>query len=455
MFRLIIIALLAYWAVGTSALAERVTLKLDDAQNIARAAFLRQDFALANALANGLLQANPDDTRALLLIAATSPVLGRTKEGFEAGKKAFRGTKNPGLRFEAAYYTALAAARQDRFGKSKYWLRRAHNLAQTPQQKSTIARQFRTIRARDPLSINLQFSVVPSSNINNGSENAFLTVDGVPFFGALSADAQALSGVRYSTGATLGYRLDETKTRKTSLGFRAIANFYSLSSSAKARAPGARDKDYNNTFTELSITHQRVPDSPFLPDRYMGSIGGTWYGGNENYRFARLAVSRSYLMANKDALTIDASRTFLHYSNDQDATQSSLGVRYRHKAQNGNLFSMGVRYQNGRADNVNSTYEAVEATAFLGFAKPFGPAQIDLSLTIGKRDYARYTIPFFPTPDGRKDTYAYGAVGLSFPSIDYYGFIPRVSVQTTRISSNISRFDQRAFSVDLGLKSAF
>lgn len=436
--------------------ADPITLKLEDARQIARAAFLNKDFALANSIAKGLLQANPDDTHSLLLIAATSPRLGAVDEGLDAGKRAFRSTSSSALRFEAAYYVALAAATDERYTTSKYWLRRAHQLAENEKQKTVVARQYQEIRRRAPLSISLDFSIVPSTNINNGSEDTFLSIDGFFPIGVLSADARALSGFRLSSGIALSYTLKESTTRKTSIGVRANTNTYALSSSSKSAAPNARASDFNSSFVEFALTHRQVVSSPLLPDRFTFALGGTWSGGNQNYRFARLGVGRSYTLSERSSIGFDISHTILDFAtNAPDSTQTSLSARFIQKTKRRNAWSVGLRYHNGRADAANSTFDAIEASATYAFAKQLGPAKIDLGLTLGQRDYSRYTIGFFNVRGGRQDNYAYGTLGVTLPSLDYFGFVPRVSLQATEISSNISRFDQNSLSIGLGLRSSF
>ena len=69
---------------------ETVRFSLAEARGLAREAYRRGDFKLANAIARQLAEKHPDDTAALLLLAATEPKLGRPAVGRRAGLGARR-----------------------------------------------------------------------------------------------------------------------------------------------------------------------------------------------------------------------------------------------------------------------------------------------------------------------------------------------------------------------------
>ena len=79
------LALLIGVATTLGASAKDVVLSLDQANTLARNAFIAKDYKTAHTLAYGVLQQRPNDPNALIIAAATDPSLGHPKRGREAG----------------------------------------------------------------------------------------------------------------------------------------------------------------------------------------------------------------------------------------------------------------------------------------------------------------------------------------------------------------------------------
>ncbi len=436
--------------------AETVQLGIEDARVLARQAYLAGDLKLANQIAYGLLKADPSDPQALILIAATDPALGRPKEGRKAAARAFRSTKDPALRFETSFYAASAAVTEEKYSTAKYWLRRSYQAATTEEQKTNIATAFRKVRARDPLSVQLDFGIAPSNNINNGSDSDLLVIDGVFPIGVLSGTAQALSGLRYSLGADLKYTLSEDPTHKTTLGMRVSSNFYSLSSEAKRLAPTARSSEFETLFVDATLEHKLAAQGKAIPDEYRLSVGGLWYGGSRNYQFVSAGLARSFRASDRVVYRLSGTATHLDYTTSQeDAMQYALDLTRNHRLESGDFLALNLGLRAGKSDDFNAEYTGLEARAFYAFGKPMGPVQLDLGLTLGLRDYEDYRIGFLFLPNGREDKYAAATVGMTLPDLNYFGFVPRVTLRAQKTNSNISRFEQNSFSLAIGLRSAF
>lgn len=103
-------------AIGLSggAIAETVEFSLDQGRVVARQALMSGNAQLARALAAGLLQADPNDPYALLIMTASETQLGRPAEGRKAGRAAWIAARGlpDGLRYDIARYTALAALQE-------------------------------------------------------------------------------------------------------------------------------------------------------------------------------------------------------------------------------------------------------------------------------------------------------------------------------------------------------
>lgn len=181
--------------------AQTLELSLAEGRIAARNAALGGNFPLARDLALALLEANPNDRSALIVLAAVQPRLGDPRAGRAAGARAFGLSKTDAQRYEAARLTALAAANEDRFTLNQFWLRRAAVHAPTPQAFAQTRENYRGVRARNPFTANLAFSVTPSNNVNGGTDGSCLFIPGLedingdPICGLLSGDAQALPGI--------------------------------------------------------------------------------------------------------------------------------------------------------------------------------------------------------------------------------------------------------------------
>lgn len=458
------------------AFATDVTLPLEQAKIIARQALLAQDIKVANQLAKGILLAEPNNVSALVIIAATAPPLGDIQAGSDAGKRAYNLASDPLLKFEAAYFTAAAAAQQSNYTASKIWLRRAHQAAPDDATRANTEQQFRQVRALDPLQVNLSFSINKTSNINGGSESRFLEVDGVPVIGVLSQTAQALSGYRLSTNVQLSYKLSESQAQKTSLGFSLFSNMHKMSSDAENAlldernrltqagftnlGPLTRASDFDTHVGEVSLTHLRAPRLAYLPDSYTFGVGTTLYGGSKLYDFARLNLSRTIALSPNAVLKIDAGTTKLfHEFNTSNQKIDQLSVTGLYGMKNGDVLRAGLDFSHSRSDDPNRSYATRAFSLTYGFDETIGPIKLDLGLRVGVTEYDRFLI-FTGTgnnlaPGGRTDEFRTFTLGATFSNLSTYGFSPRATLRYDRTKSNISRFERRDWSYNIGFTSTF
>jgi len=262
------------------AISEPVQLSLPQARIVARQAYAAGDIIVANRIGHGLLQADPRDPQALVILAATEPLLGRPRAGRVAGRLAFGEADERGLKREAAFFASRAAAAEGRFTAAQFWLRRAYQQAETDEQRDGIASAFRQVRAANPWRANLAFNLSPNSNVNGGSSSEFLVIDDTDPVGVLSGSARALSGYTASVSGELTYALSRGAAHRTTLGLLGFRSFNTLSADAKDIAPDASGSDFDYGVLELRLSHAIAQAPAFLPDRYAVAIGQTWYGGD-------------------------------------------------------------------------------------------------------------------------------------------------------------------------------
>lgn len=435
---------------------QTLNLSLNEARVLARDAYRNGNYELAHQLAQGLLQARPDDTAALVIVAASAPLLGDAKAGREAGAKAWAEAEEPVLRHEAALYTARANMMDGRYTLSQFWLRRAYETADTPDKRAQIAQDFRKLRALSPWTTRLRFSVTPSSNVNGGSESDLLVIDDFEGVGVLSGDAQALSGTTTALQGEIGYKISRSSTHETVLGFSGYRTFNTLSDEARDKAPDAKGSDFDYGVAELSLDHRMKPPRLPLPDSYEAAAGHIWYGGEAYEKYVRLGTGRSFELPGeiRARLSFEGEK---HWPTD--GAQPRIGAEARLAFSRGLATGARVRLALGLgevdSDRINSDRTEWEVELGYDHGKPVGPALFSAHLGYKERSYPSYFVGFWDIPGGRDDTVVSAGLDIRFHEMDYMGFNPVLSLEGQRSMSNISRFDSDTLSLSVGFESSF
>ena len=108
--------------------------------------------------------------------------------------------------------------RQDQPGRAMIALRRALDLAQNPQDKSIARALLRQAQAQSPWRVSGTFGLIPSTNINGGTENAVSFWNGIE--GTITGrDVQSGIGAQANTTVTYVAREPDGKDMQFSLGF--------------------------------------------------------------------------------------------------------------------------------------------------------------------------------------------------------------------------------------------
>lgn len=435
--------------------SKTVTLDLGEARTLAQEAFRNGNFPLAHQIGQGLLQANPKDTTALLIVAATAPATGDADAGMAAGKQAYRLAEEPDLRFHSAYLTARAAAADERFLTSQFWLRRAYQSAHTPAQEKLAATSFRHVRARAPLSTRFAFNVTPSSNLNGGSSEETLFIDGVGHGGQLNGAARALSGTRLSFSGDVAYRFSESPDHATSVTLRAYRSFNHLSDEAKEISPDSEGSDFDYGLVELGLRHQVRPAAPFLPDTYTIAVGQTWFGLEEYERLYRVGTSRGFKLSDAASLRVTTElENRVSATGGADRLGRHLKLSYGRVLENKNFLSVDFSATRVTSEFQNNEYDG--ATIGVGYAMGEAIKGMRLSGDVRVRhaDYDVYSVGGIDV-GGRQDTEISGALNLHIESVDYLGFRPVLRLDASRTSSNVSRFEGQNLGLSIGFQSAF
>ncbi len=443
-------------AFAVPAAAEQLTFSLEQARSAARTAFRDGDIAAANAIAHVILEGRPDDTAALLILAATEPRLGNPDIGRRAGARAWASTDNPVLRYEAAYYTSQAAVADERYTAAQFWLRRAYQAANSDEERENLAKTFKRLRAASPWLARFSFDVSPSSNINGGASSEFLVIDETFPVGQLSGAARALSGVQAALQGQLSYTLSQDPTQLTAITFNGYQTFNRLSEEAKEIAPKAEGSDFNYGVAEIEFSHRRRNTPFILPDRIGLAFGQTWYGGEPLDKVTRLTMSKRVVLSPRDALRFQIQGE--HRDSDresQDRQGRELRLDYFRQFQAGHLLSFTVTGKDVTSDDINQAYKSASVRIRAIMGEDLKGFRLSGHLEHAFRDYSDYRIGFLDVEAGREDREFSGELNLHIDRVGYMGFTPVVSLQARSTASNISRFEGESFGISVGFRSAF
>lgn len=446
-----------------------VTLSLDQSRALARGALRQGNAALAHRLASALLTRDPGDTEARLVLAASAARLGDPALAYDQAGRAFAQAQRDELRYEAANIAAEAAFLQGRKTLAQLWLRRAAQSAPDQTRKARTAQDYRAVRAQNPWRAQLDLSVAPSSNINNGASTDRLIVNGQSTQATLSGDAQALSGLESRAVARLSYRLRGAPRSVTEFGLRVESRSYALSDSAKALAPAARGSDFAYGSVELLFNRHLRPVQSSGPLSFGATLGQSFYAGRDLGRYVQLRAGRGAQLAPavQGAASALVERQWRARNDGGDTTSVALtGQLQRQFGGNSGGNSGGslpggfsgslhatLLHVSGEIANARST--TLRVGARISPDRAIGPVRPSFSLSASLRDFPSYSLGLVSLPNGRQDTTVSADVDLLFPKLDVWGFAPTLTLTAARGRSNISRFETRQLGVSFGFQSLF
>jgi hypothetical protein len=236
------------------------------------------------------------------------------------------------------------------------------------------------------------------------------------------------------------------------LQFGASHRTYVLSEDAKDIAPDAEGADFATTsvFVGLSETY-RMPDARGQLGWNL-RFGQTWYSGEELLRYTRLGGT--YQRAFGQNRLADASLT--HERQDglngrEDASIWTARFGYGMFLDSGNRISISTALTRAESDADYLDYAQRAIGLRYSLAKPIGPAKIEFGLTFADKTHDRSNL----TADGRKERSVEASVTAALSDLDYYGFIPTVTLRMERTEANIDIYETESVGIQLGVRSAF
>ena len=450
------ILVMAQEPAGSGPAQSEVELTLPQAQEVARNALKLGQPTLARNIAFGLLQADANSGFAHYVIATAEGQLGRPEQAEKAAAKAYRFANTRVQHYEAAQLAARMYFKAQKPTRAQLWLRRAIHHAPDAQTEAQLERDYKAVRAQNPLSFSIRSGLRPSNNVNSGADSGLQIIDGLPYVGTLSGSAQALSGLIAHVDGNLSYRLRGDQRSRTEIDARIYVKRVSLDSDAKSLSPDIRDSDFSSTYSTLGLTHA-VKWGPRDGVSRMGlRYGQYWSAGTQNYDFVRLEGGHSWRIGGSSRLSLTANYEARNSAaaDSFDTELLSIGLGARRPLANGDAISLALNLRKTFGDLANSQSEGMAISAGYSLGEQVGPVILSGGVTIGHADYPDYT-SLFVVPGGRQDLSLSAHVDMIFPDFDYAGFAPSLRVATSRTKSNVSRFETRELSVALSIQSKF
>ncbi|ETX14893.1 hypothetical protein OCH239_20790 [Roseivivax halodurans JCM 10272] len=439
--------------------AEAETLTPDQMRVMAARAWAAGELEMSLGLADALLARDAGDVQALLIRSRAARDLGRYGDAREAGLAAWRGATDDGDRYAAALAVAQALASDGARTRAQFWLRRAVEVAPSPSHEARAVRDFRYVRARNPWSTRLSFSVSPSSNINDGSseDEVPISLGGSvpggfqPVF-VLGPSAKALSGIEYSAGLSTSRRLAETARRKTTLDFGLTHRTYTLSEESRDDAPDVEGSDFALSAVRIGVGHDWRTEDGRTELSFGTSAERNWYGGDplsQTWRASagvRQAITPTLM--GRAGITRDLEEG-LGSRADAQGWRGSAGLV--HILGSGHQVSGALAYRDQSSEDGNLDFDETELTLGFGFARPIWGAGLSLALSAAGRHHDEISL----LENGRDDRRYTARATVTLDEIDYLGFVPDVTLRATRNDSTLGLYDREEFGVAFGIRSKF
>ncbi len=401
-------------------------------------------------MARALLSRMPRDVAANLVLSAALRDMGDWAGARDAARVAWQAADNDADRYRAALLTSQALASMGRRTEAQLWLRRAAELAPNETAYAVARRDFNYVRSRNPLSVDLSFSVAPSSNINNGSTADIVWLFGFPF--TLSGASKALSGLRVAGGAELTWRFPPSATTKNEATLSFYHQTYVMSPEAKAIAPTSTGSDF--AYSSLAATfRQEAAEAPgwglFGWDI---TVGRDWYGGAVLSDFIRYGndMTRQTDAGNKLVFGSEIEMQFRPGTGDT-AASLLLESDFERPLEGGARLGYGLSAKFSESGDSSLDFTSVSAEASYRPAQTIWNANVTVS---AGAEWRRYTYSPYKT-GGREDISASLGVELLFAEQEHFGFAPTVSLVQSVQFSDVDLYDSRATAIQVGFKSLF
>lgn len=327
---------------------------------------------------------------------------------------------------------------QQKYKLAERQFRNLITLDNAPQARELYERFLNEIRNRKPYGVSGWFSLLPSSNLNRGSER--LVYDSAAGNFTINERSRAMSGVGIQGGVS-GYFRKVINDRSR--------NIFTWSVSGQV----VEDSYFNIGTVRLGYTHEHLVNPKRLIS--LGTyLGHSWRGDKADHHLFGANLSMVQVLSPKDKLTLSAGYEWQEYVYQSYNTGpfSRLSARYDHQKSPSLAYNLKLDLSMRRPRAKHAEYKGIRLEA--GLAKSWsGGVSAALSVNGGLRDY---TAPF-PLSGGttRLDRF-YGVSGsVQNNKLNIRGFVPKLTCSYTKNTSNIAFYQYDVTECNVGITKRF
>jgi tetratricopeptide (TPR) repeat protein len=421
------------------------------AKTIARQALALGDADLAEAIASALLERNPDDAEALMIRALIARAAGELDIAENSAAQAYRVSDIPALRFDAAFLIADIKARKEHFTRAQFWLRRADNVAPDDQRRAAATRAYQAVTRRNPLSIQLGFTLRPSNNINNGSEEI-----GEGPLGLSGSLDDPIAAIDASVSTALRYKLKETPEVLTEAYANIFVRRAILESGYADIVPGTEANDFDYVSLSFGLEHKTLLFPDLGATSFRLGYGGGYYLNKHYQSAADISFSQEFRFERGSAIRAGLRLRDTHRFDSPRASSvdTSLSLDYFPQSSERLAWSFGTTLTNYNSKAPTVEGYRVELRTRVVLKKTFFGTQPDLSASLSWRDLPEFDY-FLALENGRQDLSGSLSVGLTYRDVSYFGFQPRAEFSWSQTNSEVDLWDTRSFSFGMTVVSRF
>ena len=454
-------ASLGILASATAAQDAAVELTPDQFFAVGVTALRSGDAAQAARVADALLTRNQSEYAALMLRTEAAVAVKDFAAAAKFGARAYAAASLDQQRFLAAKVTAVAQAELGRLSRAQIWLRRARQFAPNESEANIVAKDYQFLRDRNPWSTQLRFGAQPTTNINNGSASETTRLFNTP--GAvLNGQARALSGIEFTLGADLTYRLAAAQTHATFATVSADLRSYRMSDAAIEQAPNAKGSDFSDAHLVFGLLHRQKFAALPRATNFRLSAGQTWYGGEAHSRFAQLNVDQDWPIGDSSTFGLNLNLR-RQISLEEDAPGATPNPRFNpvnayaitaswtEKFKNDAQFTVSASKTRSASQFVGADYDGKRLSLDYNLAQSYQGMKFGFGYDAEIRDYAEGTYNKGPRND-RTNTMRMSVV---LTDIEFYGFQPVIDLRSSSTESSTELFSRDYTSLGFDLRSSF
>ena len=309
------------------------------------------------------------------------------------------------------------------FGPAEFHFRELLRIDRNEAMRRSYRRFLNIIDQERPVGVSGYFSIVPSTNVNRGTDNTSLVsnIQGMATTGTISESSRRRSGTGVSFGVSGYFRAPSGPTSRLSLN-------WGLSG---VRYP---DTFFNRTTLDLSLTHEEITRwgswnlGPYYRRNYRED------GGDSDSHGARFGVTRRLNEKNQIGFSVSHEYTEYRMRRGSDGHFTSYSTRLRHQVRPSVGVSAGVGFTLSTPERESNRYHG--RRVFGDVTKRWrGGLRTTAGVEYGQRRYKG----IFPLSGvSREDHYTTMSLSVLHSRIDVRGFTPQMHCSRTNNRSNIA-----------------